>query len=171
MKWVLIGLAVIVGLIVLVTIIGAMLPKGHVATRTIRLRQKPATIWEVITNFEAAPSWRTDLTKVERAANQNGHPVWVEIGKNGRMPLEIEVFEPPRRMVTRIADPNLPFGGTWTFEIAEAGGGGTVAITERGEVYNPIFRFISRVFMDPASTIESYQKALAKKFGEATAFV
>ena len=47
------------------------------------------------------------------------------------------------RRVTRIADRNLPFGGTWMVEIVPADGGSKVTITENGEVYNPFFRFAS----------------------------
>ena len=49
---------------------------------------------------------------------------------------------PPTRFVTRIADAQ-EFGGTWTIDLAPHGGETTVTITERGEVYNPAFRFMS----------------------------
>jgi hypothetical protein len=61
----------------------------------------------------------------------------------------------------------LPFGGTWTFEVTPIGDGGSVVrITEDGEVYNPVFRFVSRYFMGYTATIDSYLKALGAKFGE-----
>jgi hypothetical protein len=66
--------------------------------------------------------------------------------------------------VTRIADPHLPFGGTWTYEVAPAvGGGSTLTITENGEVYNLVFRFISRFVMGYTATIDRYLEALRKK--------
>jgi hypothetical protein len=69
-------------------------------------------------------------------------------------------------LVTRIADPKLPFGGTWTFEIAPDSDGATLRITERGYVTNPFFRFMSRFVFSQTSTMETYLKSLAKKFGE-----
>lgn len=72
----------------------------------------------------------------------------------------------PQKLVTRIANPKLPFGGTWTFEIAPAAEGATLRITERGYVTNPFFRFMSRFVFRHTSTMEIYLKSLAKKFGE-----
>ena len=36
---------------------------------------------------------------------------------------------------------------------------------ERGSVYNPVFRFISRFFMGHTSAIDGFLRALGKKFG------
>jgi hypothetical protein len=66
--------------------------------------------------------------------------------------------------VTRIADPDQPFGGTWTFELTRAGAGTRVTITERGEVYNPIFRFLSRFVFGHTATLESCLLALERKW-------
>ena len=58
-----------------------------------------------------------------------------------KIPLQVTEAIPPRRLVTRIADPNLPWGGTWTTEITPAPGGSVMRITEDGYVNNPLFRF------------------------------
>lgn len=73
---------------------------------------------------------------------------------------------PPSRLVGRIADPKLPFGGTWTFEITPTPEGANLRITERGWVSNPMFRLLSRFVFGYTSTIDSYLRSLAKKFGE-----
>jgi hypothetical protein len=76
---------------------------------------------------------------------------------------------PPRRMVTRIADPDLPFGGGWTFELEPADGpqGGTsVRITEDGEVYNPVFRFVSRFVLGHTRSMERYLADLQAQAGQ-----
>jgi hypothetical protein len=70
-------------------------------------------------------------------------------------------------MVTRIADPEQPFGGTWTFELAPADGGTRLTITERGEVYNPIFRALGRFVFGHTATIDQYLRALGAAFGDA----
>ncbi|PYP70520.1 MAG: hypothetical protein DMD41_14750, partial [Gemmatimonadetes bacterium] len=80
--------------------------------------------------------------------------------------LETIAAVPPRRLVRRIADPKLPFGGTWTWEITAAPGGSTLTITEDGEIYNPIFRFVARFILGYTGTMESYLKALAARLGE-----
>src|SRR3989442_8281724 len=57
MKWILIGLAVLVGLMVLVTVIGAFLPRDHTASRSLVLHQPPNTVWATIRDLEGAAAW------------------------------------------------------------------------------------------------------------------
>lgn len=166
MKWLLIIVGALIGLLALVWIIGAMLPKGHVATRMARYQQPPEAIWEAITNVEAMPQWRTDLKAVKRLPDRNGMPAWVETSGFGDMPLEVTEWQPPGRMVTRIADPKLPFGGTWTFEITPVEGGATLRLTEAGEIDPALFRFMSRFIFGYTSTMEMYLKHLGRRFGE-----
>jgi hypothetical protein len=159
-------LMVLVGLLLLITVIGWLLPRDHVATRIGSYRQKPAAIWAAITDVEAMPSWREGLKSVQRLPDRDGLPAHIEVTSSGTIPMETIEMAPPQKLVTRIADPKLPFGGTWTFEIVPTADGATLRITERGYVTNPIFRFMSRFVMGQASTMESYLKSLAKKFGE-----
>jgi len=166
MKVILIIVGILVGLVALMWIIGALLPKEHVASRMASYKQPPEKIWEAITNAEAMPSWRKDVKSVKRLPEKDGKPAWVETSSMGEMPLQVEVWEPQRRLVCRIADPKLPFGGTWTYELTPADGGTTLRITENGEVYPALFRFMSRFIFGYTATMESYLKALGTKFGE-----
>jgi uncharacterized protein YndB with AHSA1/START domain len=169
MKWLGIIIAVLVGLVVIVVAIGAMLPKAHTATRSAHFSQTPDAIWQVITTPEAFPTWRTNVKTVERLPDHDGHISWRETDNQGQaIPFEIVEWTPPSRLVTRIADPKLPFGGTWTYEIQadQTGGGSTLRITENGEVYNPLFRFVSRFVLGHHATMDEYLRALRKKFGE-----
>ena len=166
MKVILIIVGILVGLVALMWIIGALLPKEHVASRMASYKQPPEKIWEAITNAEAMPSWRKDVKSVKRLPEKDGKPAWVETSSMGEMPLQVEVWEPQRRLVCRIADPKLPFGGTWTYELTPADGGTTLRITENGEVYPALFRFMSRFIFSYTATMESYLKALGTKFGE-----
>ena len=74
-------------------------------------------------------------------------------------PTEIE-------LVRTIADEKGPFRGRWEYDITAQEQGSKITITEHGEIPNPFFRFMARVFMDPAMYLELYLKALAKKFNE-----
>jgi uncharacterized protein YndB with AHSA1/START domain len=161
--WVFVGLA---GFLVLITVIGWLLPKDHVATRQGRYRQPPEAIWKAITDLDAMPSWREGLKGVKHLPDRNGLPAHIEVTNMGEIPMETVEMTPPRKLVGRIADPKLPFGGTWTFEITPTAEGSTLRITENGYVTNPVFRFLSRFVFGYTGTIESYLKSLAKKFGE-----
>ncbi len=69
--------------------------------------------------------------------------------------------------MVRIADRKLPFGGTWSFDIAPAAGGESdLRVTEDGEVYNPIFRFMARFVFGYTASIEGYLRDLGTKFGQ-----
>lgn len=166
MKWIIIVAGAGAALVVLVAIIGSLMPKGHTASRTAVINKPQDLLWQAITDCAAFPQWRTDVTNVEVLADRDGRKVWREDGKNGKITLETIEAIAPSRLVLRIADPDLPFGGTWTYDLGPAPGGSRITITEDGEVYNPIFRFIGRVFFSQTATIDTYLTSLGKKFGE-----
>ena len=164
MKWLLIGVLALAAVGALAALVGTRLPRDHVASRQASLPALPDAVWRAITNIEAFPSWRTDVKTVVRLAPREGRPVWSESGGSGRMTLATERSEPPRLLVVRI-DPGLPFGGTWTYEVAPVPGGSTLTITENGEIYNPLFRFMARYIFGYEGTIETYMAALKKHLG------
>jgi hypothetical protein len=75
------------------------------------------------------------------------------------------VRERASKLVTRIDDPSQPFGGSWTLLVRPVAGGTELTITEDGEVYNPIFRVMSKLFFSPYSTIDTYQADLRRRLG------
>ncbi len=167
MKWVLIGLALIVGLILVVVVVGMLLPKAHVASRKARFDQPPQVVWEAITDFAGQVSWRSGLSEVERLPDREGNAVWRETSKRtGPLTMMLTTSDPPERLVTQIVD-NKSFGGTWTYEIMPTYSGCELTITERGEIYNPIFRVFARFVFGYNATMETYLKQLGTKFGEA----
>lgn len=167
MKWILAVAGILVGAILIVIIVGALLPKEHTATRAARYRQPPAAVWQAITDYDKFPQWRGSVERVEPLPQANGKSGWVEYVKGaGRIPLAITESVPTQRLVTLIVDPNLPFGGTWIYEITPIDGGSLLRITENGEVRNPIFRFVSRFIFGLHVTMDQYLKDLDAKFGE-----
>jgi len=166
MKWVLWIFVLLAGILILIALIGWVLPKEHTVTREGRFHQPPEAVWKAITDIEAMPSWRQDLKSVKRLPDQNGLPSWVETTDSGKLPFETVLSQPPSKLVVRIADPKLPFGGTWTYEITATSSGSILRIREDGEIYNPLFRFLSRFVFGYSGTIDTYLKSLSKKFGE-----
>lgn len=169
MKYFLIAIAILVGIILVVVVIGALLPEKHTATAEANFRQPSSAVWQAITDYAKFPEWRNTVSRVQPLPPVNGHPSWIEFDSHSdASPHEVIESVPPQKFVTRIADPKLPFGGTWTFEITPTSTGSTLRITENGEVHNVIFRFMSRFVFGQRSTIDTYLKALGAKFGEAT---
>jgi len=164
MKWVWIGLAALTGVIAAVILIGASLPKTHVASRAFRFTKSPDAIWHVITG---PPDWRPDIRSFEELPKRDGRRAWKEIDShNQAITYEMVEEKPPVRLITRIADLKLPFGGTWTHEITVDGDGCVLKITEDGVIYNPFFRFMSRFVLGYYGSIDAYFKALQGKLGE-----
>jgi uncharacterized protein YndB with AHSA1/START domain len=170
MKWIFRVLGIIVALALCVVAMGAALPRQHVVSRQVMYHRPPEAIWQAIMDYEKFPSWIKGVARVETFKSPDGHPGWTEVLSSGmRIPLEITTQDPPRRLVTRIADPKLPWGGTWTTEITPVPGGSAMRITEDGYVNNPLFRFLSRFVFGYTDTLDSYMKSLGGKFGEQVA--
>ncbi len=166
MKIALISLGVIAGIVVLVLAIGFALPVRHQAVREARFRQAPAKIFALIADVKAFPSWRPSVKTVDILPAANGRQQFRETGSDGSILYQIERVMPDQQLVIRIADPSLPFGGSWTYELIPDGGLTILRITEDGEVYNPVFRFVSRFVMGHAATIDRYLRDVAKRLGE-----
>jgi len=168
MKWILIVIGVIVVLILVVQVWGMLISRTHTASRSARFNQKPETIFATITDWRSFPSWRGDLKEIRERQGEGGRTSWVEVSKMGELPLEVIELDPPRRIVTKIADPQhkLPFGGTWTWDVKPEGEGCIVTVTEDGEVRPAMFRFMAKHIFGYTGTMDSYLKALAKKFGK-----
>ena len=78
--------------------------------------------------------------------------------------MKSEVVEsvPPARIVTKIVG-ETQFGGTWTIEITPIPTGSRVTITERGEIYNVVFRTLSKFVFGYTGTMEGCLQAAQKK--------
>ena len=138
MKWILLGIAALGAVVALVAVIGATLPRHHIASRSLAVRRSPEEIWPVIMQATASSG----------------------------VPVDVIQSDPPRRQVTRVKDTEKMFGGTWTITVTPTVTGSTLTITEDGWVGNPIFRFVSRYVMGHHATMDGMLKEVAKKFGE-----
>ncbi len=152
-----------------VALIGMMLPQNHVAARMVRVRQTPEQVFAIISDVEkvVGVAGGCDAGR-DTSVRQRPHDVSRTRQRRGH--LSRRSVRPPRRRVVRIADTNLPYGGTWTYDVAPVASSAApitqITITERGEVYNPIFRFMSRFVFSHYATIDAYLTALGKKLGE-----
>ena len=160
MRWIVWIVAAIAIAGVLIVIIGYALPKGHTATRTARVSAAPDAVYALLTDVDTYPTWRPGVKSLQRHPDREGRPSWTEDAGGMKIPLYFERMERPSLLVARIADPKLPFGGTWTYRITPSGGGSEVTITEDGEVYNPFFRFMSRFVFGYPATLDAFVKNL-----------
>lgn len=145
MLWVIVVIfGSLIGLLVLLAIIGAFLPRAHVARVAARYRTGAAALWATIEEM---------------------------VRDDKKVPMEVVERTPPvdgaaGRLVTRIADPKLPFGGSWTWQLQPVDGGTEVTITEDGWVSNTLFRFLARYLFGHHSTARASLRRLGKIHGE-----
>ena len=128
----------IVVLVIAITAVGAMLPREHVASRSMTVHRPPQDVWPVLTGVTAQSS----------------------------VPVDIIERDPPRRLVTRVKPTEKMFGGTWTCVITPTSTGSIVTVTENGWVPNPLVRFISRYMIGHYATIDATLKETAKQLDE-----
>lgn len=146
--------------------VGALLPRDHVATSSVIVSAPPEAVWNTIRDVAAAPSWRSSVKSVDGVQGEPGHAArWTEHGSNGSLTMIVDEEARPARLITRIDDAKLPFGGTWTFELTPEQAGTRARITERGFVKLPPMRAMAKLFMDPKATLSEYLKDLAAKHG------
>jgi uncharacterized protein YndB with AHSA1/START domain len=167
MKWVLIVVAGLVGLIALMALVGAFLPRDHRATSTISVRQPPDSVWKTVRDLGGITAWWHEAQESVRLPDKDGHEAWRQKVGGFDMPLVVLESQPPRRLVTKIdSPPGAAFGGTWTYELTPEGGGTRLSVTEAGWIANPIFRFMSRFLFGYYGSLDGYLKALGKRYNE-----
>ncbi len=162
-KWIMLAIGGLVALGGVTATVGYLLPKGHTASRSVTYAAPPPAVFAAIVDVRRYTDWRSDLKSVDVLPDDGKGLLFRERGGNGDVLLRFETMETARRIVARIADPSLPFGGTWTYELQPSGAGTALTITEDGEVYNPIFRVMQKLFFSPYKTIDTYQADLRKR--------
>ena len=166
MRWIVGTVGLLVAVILIVVVIGYVLPQNHVASVSARYAAAPDALWTALTDVSAFPQWRPGVVRVEALPEENGQRGWREHQKHDAVSYRIEELDAPRKLVARIADKGLPYGGSWTYDLTPDGTGTRLTITERGEVYHPIFRFLSRFVIGYTGSMEGVLRALGTKHGE-----
>jgi len=150
--------------IMAVIVIGLLLPKRHVVTRSASFRATPEQLFRLISGEQ---NWRPDVLRCETPTEADGCVLQRETTRNGEtVTYELTGRVEPVSIQRRIVTKNLPYSGTWIFSLTPAGESTVVQITEDGEVYNPVFRFVSRFIIGQTRTIDTYLRNLGKATGQ-----
>jgi uncharacterized protein YndB with AHSA1/START domain len=132
-----VSLIAVVGIVALT---GNVLPVNHEASRSAEFARPPDVVFALIADPATYRGW------------WQGAEVKTVVVEN----------VPPSRLVTKIVD-ETQFGGTWTFEVASTPSGSRLTITERGEIYNPVFRALAKYAIGYTGTMESFLEAAKRK--------
>jgi hypothetical protein len=160
MTWLWIAAALVAVVVGMPLLVGALTAREHVASIAQTYRATPQQIWAAITGHADMANWREGVSRVEVLEPVGGKRRVREHTSFGSLTYELEVEEPPRKLVDQ------GFGGAWTFEITEDPAGAELRITERGYVDNLLFRFLARWVFGHERTIRAYHRSLQQKLGE-----
>jgi len=153
----------LVASIAIMFVVGRSLPVTHLASRGERFDAPLDTVWRIVTDVAAYPSWRAEVSRVELLQNVEGRMAWREESRGDAVEYVAEEVTAPERFTVRITSTGLPYGGRWLYELHPDTGGTRLTITEEGEIYNPLFRFLSKYVFGQTSTIEKYLGALGAR--------
>jgi uncharacterized membrane protein len=157
--------ASLAALALVTTVIGALMPRDHVATSTITLKQPPDAVYALVRNIGGMKTWWRDLKVSTRITDVPGER-WKQEASGFSMQIDIIDESAPHRFTTRIVEEKgAPFGGAWIYEFAPAGQGTTVSITEKGWIGPPPFRVIATA-RGLHQSMDAQLASLAKHYGE-----
>jgi hypothetical protein len=160
-------LLVIAVALIAMLILGGLQPRAHTASVASVVSAPQAVVWQRIEDVAQQPTWRTGLNAVQTLPAQNGHNCWMEIQKYGKMPLCEVLTAAPTTRIVAIADPKLPFGGTWTYELTPVDAMSTrVSITENGTTGPLLWRFAGHYIFHEDTMIKQYMADLQKSVGK-----
>ncbi len=147
---------------------GKNLPESYEVERSAVYDQPIASVWQAITDYEKLPGWSEHIEKVERQEDQEGQPVWRFYSRDGHyMDIAIVKAEEPAVFVSRIVETDMPFGGSWSFQLLKKDEETTqVSLKEEGIVPSPFWRLVLNFVMGQDMMVTQYLTELGKKFGE-----
>jgi hypothetical protein len=140
MKWMLRTVVSLVAIAGAIALVGYFLPVAHEASKSAEFNKPPEEVFALI-------------------ANPSGYTGWWD---GADVKTEVVERVPPSRLVTKVVG-ETQFGGTWTFDIVPTPTGSRLTVTERGEIYNVIFRALSKFVFGYTGAIESCLAAAQKK--------
>ena len=121
-------------------LVGVFLPVNHEASRSADLPKPPEVVFALLSDVNNYQAWWPGAT----------------------VKSEVVDSQSPSKIVTRVIG-ETQFGGTWTIDVAPTANGSRVTITERGEIYNVIFRTLSKFVFGYTSTMEDCLAAAQEK--------
>ena len=148
-------------------VIGARLPKTHVAASRIRLNAPPDQLFGIVTLFEGYAAWRPGLDRVEMGPIIGGMPSWFEIcSRISRVQFRVVEMRPPHHLVTCIVNDKLPLSGQWSYRFEPDGDATLITITAKEKIHHPLLRFFDRFILSYHGVMDVYLIALARKLGQ-----
>ncbi|HQQ79359.1 MAG TPA: hypothetical protein PLB01_18570 [Thermoanaerobaculia bacterium] len=151
--------------VVVMAMVGAGLPQQHVLTRRKSFAAPPERVWSALLSIRQLPVDRSDMRAVDQGV-ATAPPSAIEV-VGTPVAITIETFRPPRTLVVRTSEPDVSYGGTWTFELElETSQITKLTVTEEAVVRGRLLRFVVRTFGLDDALVEGVFRAVKRKLVE-----
>src|SRR3954468_22315027 len=143
----------LVALIVLTALVffvaGSRMPREHRSVVTATFKASRTAVWSAITDYAALPSWGPAVKGIRMEKLPDGTELtWNKDSHDREMAFRTRESRTNEKLVREIVGEGQPFGGTWTFELSDApGGGAQLRLTEDGFINPAIFRAVAQWFI------------------------
>ncbi|KAI9269303.1 hypothetical protein BDA99DRAFT_504107 [Phascolomyces articulosus] len=169
-------------------ILGCLLPKNHIVSRTKAYKRITAErLWQILTDVEAYPSWQPTLDRIDcLKKEESDHIVYTEHTKRNRRITttiavndkntsspEVSSSHHQQQILSRIIEEDSrqqqdkpTFVGTWTFQINSTVDGVILEIVEEGSIPRPMVRLLELVLLGFHRRLDRFLKDLGRKIQE-----
>lgn len=148
--------------IVMATVAGLVIATVHSIPQTIRTTVEirfdapVQAVWQVYTDVESQPHWRSDLDRVEMSGDKTA---WTETLKSSGMTVHFKILEqsPPHRLVLETGSDGH-FEGRYVAEFRQQQGATMGVFTEEARTLGVVPKVMRRLFFSPQKFIEEFAK-------------
>jgi hypothetical protein len=161
--------------------IGTTLPVDHHAWCTAAYRRSVPFLFAAVEADDTSVNWRSSIKSAVLLSGRGPSAVWRETDAYGKTLTFRTLADDGKSKLVRQIDfePGSAFAGTWTYMFLP---GGLMAghrrynltvltITEDGQIYNPVFRFMGRYVVGYTQSMRTYLLDLGRMAAEQTSVI
>ena len=146
---------------------GSSMSREHRSVVTATFKAARAAVWSAITDYAAMPLWWPAVKSIRVERLPDGTELTWNKEPHGReIPFRTGESRLNEKLVRIVATEKMdrsPFGGTWTFVLTDAPGGGTqLTLTEDGFINPALFRSVMKWFIGYDATQKDFLAHLEK---------
>jgi hypothetical protein len=155
------------GLLGVALLLAAWIGPDREASGSLAVPEAPDVIWQVLTDLDNLPTWRTGLTRVERLPDLGGTPAWMEFRGTRQEAVRVAEAERPLRLVTERVGPD-GVTASWNWELVRTGEGSRLTLTRRVTLIPLGQRVLSGVFRQTGREVEQALSDLSARLDGAS---
>lgn len=162
-QWLLTVLLLAAAALIIAYGLGKRLPVEHTVVAAQTIAAPPAKVWGLLVNVDAQPTWRHGLKSLEELPEQNGHQRWTEHYSGAQMTFQLIESDPMKSRVVQLEPQGASMDGEWIYQLLPMDDGRTsVTITEHGNLYSPLYRFLMHYILGDTFNQKRYLDDLNK---------